>query len=220
MRISALAGFALLAILNGAALAAPSASDGWYVIQPTLRPHTPKSRVPHYEFGAGATAGMTGKQAVYIANNVNSSGGTMNRDISLAAWRGQRIRLSLSLKSEGGARPSVALEVINADTNGVSTARQPNESGGNAWETHKFVLAAPGNADKLVVHVGFRGVGRVWVDDVTLEAVAANVALSETRRFINTAPRCYGSHDCIGDAPATPQKPRALLPRTDVNGEP
>src|SRR5471032_1564631 len=103
MRIPALAAFALLAACGNAALADAPANDGWYLSGPSQ----PQAAPSPVHIGAGTTADMAGKQAVYFLKDpgqYNGSNFELDRNISLAAWRGKRLRVSLRLKTDGDAR--------------------------------------------------------------------------------------------------------------------
>lgn len=180
-------------------MAAAPVGDGWHVVQPTTRFNTPKRLQPHPDFGPGITKGMNGAQAVYVANKqYYSRGASMARDIPLDAWRGKRIRLSVRFKNEDGTRGGVGVSIVDADTNGFAVADRNAKRGPDGWQIQQFVVDVPHNAAVLSLSAGVWGQGRLWVDGVTLEAVAADVPVNETRRIIRTAPPGCGARPPYG----------------------
>jgi hypothetical protein len=199
MRVSIFVAATLFAILNNAALADTPVGDGWHVAQPAVHSNTPKRLLPHPDFGTGTTKGMNGERAVYVANNqYYSRGASMTRDIPLEAWRGKRIRLSLRLKNEDGARGWAGMSIAYSDTNGSAVTDRNVRSGTDGWQTHRFVVDVPYNATALSLSAGVRGQGKLWVDGITLEAVSADVPVNETRRIIRTAPPGCGARPPYG----------------------
>lgn len=176
MRIAALAGFAFFIALNGT-VATAAVGDGWHL--------APGSS--GFTMGTGAVTGMAASQAVYIKGTVRvapmADSRKLARDygavrsIPLAAWHGQRLRLALRLRNEGKARAWTALHITRPDNAVVAAYQQRNEPG-DAWEKHMFVLDVPDNATNLVLNVGLTGAGTVWIDNVTLEAVDADVPVT------------------------------------------
>jgi hypothetical protein len=192
MRIHTLGFLTLLTLSGTAALADAPADTGWYLA-------SPKSAPSPFHIGSGAMAGMIGKQAVYVMGKTNpgsttttwnsaSRYGALERKISLAAWRGKRVRLSLRLRNDGDLTGWSLVYLSEANGDGIRAFPQKTASGSGDWETHQFVLDIPANATGLTVAVGLAGQGKVWVDDLSLEAVGANIPVSDTRRDINTAP--------------------------------
>jgi hypothetical protein len=218
MRIFTLGFFALLTLSGTAAMAVDApAQGGWYQVGTFNTP---------YVIGAGPVAGMTAHQAVYIRKIKGSDDpharGRLERTIPLAAWRGQRLRLSLRLKAEDGARLFTFAEISKANGAGIRTQAESNSFGNAAWQTHVFVLDVPDNATALVLQVDLNGDGAGWVDEVTLGAVGGNVALSPASLVLPAGQMTCGLsgigigvgtggfNDCSRADPAPPLPPPAL----------
>ena len=204
MRISIFACISLFALLGPAAAVTLPVVDGWRISEPVY----PNWQIHPLQAGAAATAGMSGKEAVYASGqmkrfeerqrvDISSVYGTLENRFSLAAWHGKRVRVTLRLKNEGDARAWTTFYVANTDGSGIAPTRVSwNGAGSTAWEPHAFVVDVADNADEFVVRVGIAGTGKVWVDAVTMEAVSAE-APSNARRFIDggqpTRPRQTGT---------------------------
>ena len=197
MRHSSFAPLAFLTILGSTALAAAAPADtGWYLASPKAYPSP-------FHIGTGDMAGMAGKQAVYVMGSTSpaittwNSGlhyGAMERNISLKAWRGKRVRLSLRLENEGDLRGWTSLYVSRADGSGIRSFPQKTAFGSGGWEDHQFVVDVPTDADNLIVAVGLAGKGKVWVDGLALESVGNDIPVSNTQRVIKAAPPSCGFH--------------------------
>lgn len=223
MRIHTLGLLTLLTFSGTAALAEGTADTGWFLANP-------KSVPSSFHVGTGAVAGMAGQQAVYVMGktdprvttwNSGSRYGALERKISLVNWRGKRVRLSLRLRNEGDLTGWALLYVSQTNGDGVRAFPQKTVSGSGDWETHEFVLQVPATATDLTVAVGLAGEGKVWVDGLSLEAVGANIPVSDTRRAINAAPAGCGFHPASANYADTryncgPQYP----PFSPVSAEP
>jgi hypothetical protein len=184
MRIPFLAGVFLFTLIGSAAAATTTANDGWYRVRGYARwPAVP------FQIGTGATTGMSGRQAVYFAGDAGwatvrnslAKYGALQQNVSLRAWRGKRLRLTLRLKDDGDARAWTALNISDDDRSAVHAGIQRNESGSGAWRAHQFVLDVPDDANNLYLDVGLTDEGKVWADEVRLEAVSADVPLTPSR---------------------------------------
>jgi hypothetical protein len=178
--------FVLMALLGAAVAANATALDDWRLT--TVKPWGGL----RYKTGLGTTDGMSGNQALYIGGEgnryFNSDAPVLARRIPLDGWRGQRVRVTLRLKDEGDIRAWVRFHLSNNDSTGLNAAIQRDERGIADWQTHQFVLNVPQNAVNVSIELGLTGDGQVWLDDIALEAVGADVALSSTRRAITGPP--------------------------------
>jgi len=177
MRILALAGFSLAALLGCAAVLTASEA-GWAL-----------SGGSNYTAGLGAVAGSTGPQALYIqgaeqAGRHKFDAGTLERQIPATALRGQRLRLSLRMKNDGPASTQVALRIKRLDGSGIRAPGVPRWQTDDdaAWRVKTFVLDVPADAENLTLDVSVRGKSKVWIDELKLEAVRDDVEVSSSRR--------------------------------------
>jgi hypothetical protein len=180
MRLPAIAALFALLVLPQSAGAA-NTDQGWYLARPA-----------GYAIGAGAVAGMSGNQAVHATGPTYPGFALLRREISLAEWRGKRVRLSLRLKDTPDARGWVNAVVWNADHSAIVSSNLRNKFGSDDWQAHSFVLDVPGNADRAVLSVGMRGEdalqndgknGTVWVDGTTVQEVGDGVPLTYGRHL-------------------------------------
>jgi hypothetical protein len=193
MRIFALAGFAVVVILGNAVAATSTANDGWYRVRGYAR-----WPAVAFEIGTGATTGMSGRQAVYFAGDAGWATvrnsllkyGALQQDIPLRPWRGKRLRLTLRLKDDGGARAWTSLNISDNDRSVIRADIQRNESGAAAWQVHQFVLDVPDDANNLFLSVGLTDEGKIWADEVRLEAVGPDVPVTASEL---TRPRSYNA---------------------------
>jgi hypothetical protein len=113
--------------------------------------------------------------------------GRLQRVIPLAAWRGRRLSVSLRLKNDGDARAWAMLQMTQRGRITIA-APQRNAPGNGGWETRRFVLNVSDSADALILNVGLTDQGKVWLDSLTLEAVGADVAVTESH--VRNVPLC------------------------------
>ena len=95
-------------------------------------------------------------------------------------FRGQRVRLSGYLKSEGveewaglwlridAEDPAFMLEFDNMDDRPVK--------GTSDWKKYEIVLDVPQEAAEIVFGFHLNGKGQIWADDLQLEAVGKDIA--------------------------------------------
>src|SRR5665213_3549750 len=130
MRIHILAGVFLFTLIGSAAAATSTANDGWYRVRGYARwPAAP------FQIGTGATTGMSGRQAVYFAGDAGwatirnslAKYGALQQDIPLQAWCGKRLRLTLRLKDDGGARAWTSLNINDEDNSVIRANMQRND---------------------------------------------------------------------------------------------
>jgi hypothetical protein len=177
MRIITLAGFSLAAVL-GCATALNASEAGWAL-----------SGGANFTAGLGAVAGSTGPQALYIQGAENAGSrkfylGTLQRQIPAAALRGQRVRLSLRMKNEGIASTMVSLRISRPGGAGIRApaVQHWQTDDGAAWQVRQFVLDVPADAQDLTLDVSVKDKAKVWVDELKLEAVGQDVALTASGR--------------------------------------
>lgn len=124
--------------------------------------------------------------------------GGLEKDISLEAWRGKRVRLTLRTQNQDEARAYVLAQVNRARGDGARTLAQRNAPGSGGWETHQFVMDVPGDGNHLYVYAGMTGKGGMLVEGLTLEAVDRGVPLSP----VQPVPAGGPISDIYGDAAA------------------
>lgn len=190
MRFSLLVIGVVLA-LSGAAMAA--GNDGWRVIRSSQAMQT----------GVGPAPDAQGRQAFYVTfppqQGRRHRTAYFEKAIPAGPWRGQRLRLSLLIKDEGGMHPFVNVAVRDMDTNAIVSRTQGNPQGGNAWTVYQYVVDVPDNADAILARVSFTRdarAGTSWIDGPILKAVSKDVKLTAFHRYIATAPSGCVSLGC------------------------
>ncbi len=113
---------------------------------------------------------------------LTANGGTASiiQNIDAVPWRGKRVRLSGWAKVKnlrgraslflGAYGPHYGLLVGGDDA--------WNPSGAERWSQVSVVIDVPNSADLLELGAAVSGTGQVWVDDVVLEAVGADVPVT------------------------------------------
>lgn len=151
------------------------------------------------------TGPVPGTRAIYVQGDayIRDAGfapqvsfnryGGLERAIPLAPWRGKRLHVTLRLENKGDARAYAVVQVNRSDGPASRTLAQRNAVGTSFWETHSFVVDVPQDATTLFLYAGLTGNGAVWVDDVALDAVGADVALTPTERVA-----AFGTTGCFG----------------------
>lgn len=186
------------------------ATTGLFQDEHNYRVWTPNPTPSSLEAGAGRTSGMTGNQAVYLKGDVSPKNcitvwcrraeaepqnsfinyGGLERVIPLEAWQGKRIRVTIRLKNEDGARAYASVQLNKLNNSAIRTTAIRNEPGGD-WQTHQFVLNVPANAASLAIDVGLTGKGTVWLDGFSIAAVSDQMPLSTTSRVEVAGPAGY-----------------------------
>lgn len=108
--------------------------------------------------------------------------GGLEKRISLKAWRGQRLQLTVRLKDEDAAHAYVSAHIAKASGDAIRTAARVNRPGG-AWQVQIFVLDVPGDATFLALDAGLTGKGTAWLDGVSLAAVSKTVPVTWSERL-------------------------------------
>jgi hypothetical protein len=187
--------FVLLSLLAtiAAAAAAQTIVNGWRLKNEGLAIRT------------GVTDGMAGREAVMVSGDAGRGGrqGSLRYPLaqafSLLDWRGKRVRVTFRLKTEDEMRARVLFELAPDGSAASQSMLQNQDSPG--WEVHSFVADVPRrDISHLHILVGLLGKGAVWIDDVAIEAVDRQIALTPARRLDTGAGslpgdcrECYGS---------------------------
>lgn len=162
-----------------AAQAAPGVPAGWYVSG---------GKPSDYEFGTERVEGSESQVSAYIKAKPDATAGgwgTLAQIIKADNYIGQRLRLSVRLKSEAVNRLQLWFEVDGAN-HGMITYNNMDDrpvTGTTDWKRYDIVLDVPPNAS--FIDFGFflqGGKGEGWADVVKLEKVDLSVAITENTR--------------------------------------
>jgi hypothetical protein len=178
-------------------------SDGWYLTPGLVRKNADGIVAPVSMTDPQILkASMTANQAIAISGDATQadvssvrgqyadmapqrsfvSYGGLEKRISLKAWRGQRLQLTVRLKDEDAAHAYVSARIAKANGAAIRTAARVNRPGG-AWQVQSFVLDVPGDATFLALNVGLTGKGTAWLDGVSLAAVSKTVPVAWSERL-------------------------------------
>jgi len=161
-----------------------------------------------YSVGIDSVIAHGGTRSAYIQfQGIEPQGwATLMQTFRADAYRGKRVRLSAFVKTqdvEAGALLWMRIEgpgdsVLAFDNMGDRPIR-----GAPDWRLHDVVLEVPTRASAIAIGLLLEGGGRVWIDDVTMSAVAPDVAL--TAPLSNPRPRGRAA-----PVTATGERPRNL----------
>ena len=101
---------------------------------------------------------------------------SLEQEISAKRYAGQRIRFQARVKTRdvksAGLFMTVSEGVLLLD---LCTCRDKEIAGTADWQIRSVTLDVPKNATTLRFGVSNSGTGQVWIDELTLEAVGADV---------------------------------------------
>jgi hypothetical protein len=162
----------------------------------------------HYSVGTDVArrAGGQGFAGATIKSNVAEPLGAavMTQSIRADAYRGKRIQLSGFLRSANSVGTSgyFWMRVDGAGTTQTSDFMERRPIVGTAdWAKYELVLDVPESAIGISFGLYLTGAGQVWLDDVALDIVDADVALT-------------GQGGGVHGRVATPEKPGGLAALT------
>ena len=188
-------------VLGGIGAANAAALDDWRLKRAFAEydPPTPESRTIPAAFrsGIGAVDVAAGGPAYYVTvvNNsllIKGIAGNFERKLSLAAWRGKRMRLTLRFKTVEEIRAGFTAAVAQHNEVRRGTQKRWIRTG-DRWQTVQFVRDVPADAADLVLDLGLYGKGTLWIGDVALEAADDKGAPSPTIRLESRIGRNEGS---------------------------
>lgn len=154
---------------------ASSAPPGWlargraaanYVVEPDTQTH-------HH-----------GKRSVSLRSTEEASPdlfGNVMQVIKADDFRGKRIAFAMDLKTENaaqGASPFMRLDAGNSEVLVFASMNDAPIAGTSDWKRYRLVMDVPQESAALSIGIDLEGTGRVWMDDVRVEVVGANVDVS------------------------------------------
>ena len=157
--------------------------DGWH-----LAGSTPQD----YEVGVISTAKT--KSAAYLKSSVDQPGGfgTLMQTFSAADRRGQRLRLSGTIKPSGVENwAGLWMRIDGADkkTLGFDNMQDRPISGSTEWTRYNVVLDVPEQSEAIAFGVLFWvGAGEVHMDDLRFEEVGKDTALTRSEKSLPSKP--------------------------------
>lgn len=128
--------------------------------------------------------------------------GTLTQGCQAVKYRGKRVRLSGWVKSEGVEGWSgLWMRVDSKDKGGLAFDNMNNRAikGTSDWAQFHIVLDVPDTAEQFFYGCLLAGKGKVWVDDMLLEEVGNDVAVTD----LKIGPSDRGDNP-LPDVPAEP----------------
>jgi len=150
--------------------------EGWFMAG---------SHPKDYEAGVTPDA-MDGRAAAYLRAKGASEGfGTMMQQFKADAYRGQRLRLSALVRSEDVERwAGLWMRVDGTNRSSIAFDNMQNRAitGTTDWTRHAVVLDVPEHESaKIAFGVLLNGPGKLWIADVKIEPVGADVPTTGAR---------------------------------------
>ena len=108
--------------------------------------------------------------------------GSLLQEIRADQYRGKRLRFSGYVKGEGvmgKARLWMRVDGEGGKTLTFDNMEERAATGTFDWQRQEIVLDVPAEAQLIAIGALFDGKGRIWVDDLRLEAVGADVASTD-----------------------------------------
>ena len=132
-----------------------------------------------YEAGVTPDA-FDGKAAAYLRARIASGGfATIMQTFRADAYRGQRLRLAAVVRSEGVERWAglwMRIDGPGRHTLAFDNMQQRGITGTTDWTPYSVVLdVAERESEKIAFGVLLSGAGQIWIADVRIEAVGAEV---------------------------------------------
>jgi hypothetical protein len=134
-----------------------------------------------YERSLDATEKHGGKSSGCLKSTGDGANafGTLLQFFKAEKYRGKRLRLSAFVKSEDVEGWSgLWMRVDGKEKTGLAFDNMMGRpiKGTNGWEKYEIVLDVPDDAEEIYYGALLAGKGKVWVDDVTFDAVGKDVA--------------------------------------------
>jgi len=159
-----------------------------------------------YELSRDTTVkhGGTASGAIRSAAGAEAGFGTFTQGVQAEKYRAKRVRLAGWIKSEEVAGWSgLWMRVDGKEKTGLAFDNMSDRAvkGTSDWTQFQVVLDVPDSAEQIYFGCLLSGKGKIWVDDMALEIVGADVA--KTGKDIESMPR-------QGEAAALPAEPANL----------
>jgi hypothetical protein len=116
-----------------------------------------------------------GKRALSITGlpgrRYGDSYGTAIQALKPEPYRGKRVRLAGSVRTDGSIEAHLSIVPRLASLSASGAMGSAKARGGSRWERVAAEVDIPEDAMSVTVEVGAEGVGTAWFDDLTLEVV-------------------------------------------------
>ncbi len=132
-------------------------------------------------YGGQASAHIQSKQANPISSAV------LVQSVKAEAYRGKRLRVTAYLKFE---KVDATVQLVAGAFGSYNTKQKDINKliySTPLWQRQSLVFEVPENSDRIAFGVIMQGEGQIWVDDVQVEAVGTDVALTLPEQLPGTA---------------------------------
>ena len=138
------------------------------------------SNANEYEVGLDSEVKHSGKASGYLSSTLsNPKGfGTLMQMMPPFRYQGKRVRLSGYIKTEQVADLAglwMRIDDAQGTPSNLDNIHTRPIRGTTDWQKYAVVLDVPANSTNFALGVLLNGGGRVWIDDVQLEVVGADV---------------------------------------------
>lgn len=157
-----------------------------------------------YELTTDAEVKHGGKQSGLIRSTADKPEGfgTFTQGSQAVKYRGKRVRLAGWIKSEGvEGWTGLWMRIDSKDKGGLGFDNMNDRAikGTSDWAQFHVVLDVPDTAEQFFYGCLLVGKGKVWVDDLAIEEVARDVAVTD----LKIGPSDRGDNP-LPDVPAEP----------------
>jgi hypothetical protein len=135
-----------------------------------------------YRTGVDRAAAYEGRPSAYLQSNAPAVDGfgTLMQTIDAGAYAGKRVRLRASLESQDVTNWAGMWMRVDKQKTAVAFDNMQNRAitGTHPWNTYDVVLDVPQDATSISFGVLLTGIGKVWVNHVTLEPVGNEIKVT------------------------------------------
>jgi hypothetical protein len=152
------------------------------------------TRPSDYTAGTTDVAGQEGKKCAYLASIVPQPAegfGNLMQTIAADSYRGKRIRLAGSIKTEGvEGWAGLWMRVDGPEQPPLGFDNMSNRpiKGTADWKHCEIVLDVPQEAVDIAFGILLAGKGKVYLDNVTFDKVPLTVKVTDMRASTRTLP--------------------------------
>jgi hypothetical protein len=129
-----------------------------------------------YEAGTDAQVLYDSQPSVYLRGKEPAPkvAGLLH-DLPADKYAGKRVRLNAFVRSEGVEDGALLLLHVDSKTSGLTESTAGPVRGTSDWRSYEIVVDIPQNAASIYIGVSLVGQGTVWLNNVKVEVVGADV---------------------------------------------
>lgn len=127
-----------------------------------------------------------GKASLSVQNSSSSSGSAHQM---ILVKPGLKLKLTGYMKSAEGSRANFGVQFFDEKFTWNEFVKVRRQENVHDWEFGEQEITVPENASHMAIALYVEGVGRAWLDDVTLSAEGATVVVKPSEEPAPTAPK-------------------------------